>query len=152
MAINRLGNLTGKKKHTTYLNAFPVVGYKYNPSFSPFQILILFYFECSAAVPLIIILGPLPFVRDFPYPSISVSEFCHKSTISSLSWSLVKLLKTEVMPILYIDCLDCKMTTLNPPLHSKAYNFSKRIHNYLHLKVWWHQVKTGLLGEQARWS
>ena len=151
MAINRLGNLIGQKKHTTYLNAFSFVSYKYNPGFSPIQILILFYFERSATVPMVIILGRLPFVRDFAYRSISVTEFCHKSTISSLSWSLVKLLKIKVMPILYIDCLDCKMTTLNAPLHSKAYNFSKRIYN-LYLCVWWHQVKTGWLGEQARWS
>ena len=100
---------------------------------------------------LVIILGRLPFVRDFPYPSIFVTEFCHKSTISSLSWSLVKLLKIKVMPILYIDCLDCKMTTLNAPLHLNAYNFSKRIYN-LYLQIWWHQVKTGWLGEQGRWS
>ena len=100
---------------------------------------------------LVIILGRLPFVRDFPYFSISVNEFCHKSTISSLSWSLVKLLKIKVMPILYIDCLDCKMTTLNAPLHLNAYNFSKRIYN-LYLQVSWHQMKTGWLGEQARWS
>ena len=60
-------------------------------------------------------------------------------------------LKIKVMPILYIDCLDCKMTTLNAPLHLNAYNFSKRIYN-LYLQVWWHQVKTGWLGEQARWS
>ena len=58
----------------------------------------------------------------------------------------------EVMPILYIDCLDCKMTTLNAPLQSKAYNVSKRIYNYLILEVWWHEVKTGWLGEQGRWS
>ena len=105
-------------------------------------------------MPLVISLGRLPFVRYFPYPSISVAEFCHKSTISSLMLISRETPKDwiEVMPILYIDCLDCKMTTLNAPLQSKAYNVSKRIYNYLILEVWWHEVKTGWLGEQGRWS
>ena len=153
MAINRLGNLTGKKKHTTYLfKCFLIRRLQMQSEFfSHSNPYILFYFESSVTVPLVIILGRLPLVRDFPFLQYLSLSFASEARFHLSCRSLVKNLKIEVMPILYIDCLDCKMTTLNAPFHLKAYNYCQRIYNYLILEVWWHQVKTSWLGEQARW-